>query len=133
MKEDGGAVQPTKIVGKDYTEEYFAVRERREEKNKNMEVFLNICLKYSVDKLFFLVKKRRQDQGLVQSLRSVHLSISRSRFFAGGHTPCMNVRWKTKHLAMIARGFPSPAQYVLASDTLGRSKIMRNIFVDCQR
>lgn len=39
--------------------------------------------------LVVLVKKRLQDQSSIPFLQFVHVSVTRSRFVVGGHTPCL--------------------------------------------
>lgn len=60
-----------------------------EDRNKNMIKLLNIFLNHLIDVLAEIVKERLQDQGCVQSFRSVRVSVSRSGFVAGGYTLCL--------------------------------------------
>lgn len=63
-------------------------REKQEERNKNGKTIINIFQKNFVDVLLDLVKESQQNEGCTQSLKSVHLSMSRSGFLADCYTPC---------------------------------------------
>lgn len=80
MKEGGRLVHLTWIACLDEIVRCVVCGKREEEVNENMDIILNMFSKNFFAVLVDLEKKRVWDQNCAVSLRSVHLSISRSTF-----------------------------------------------------
>lgn len=103
-------------------------RDKQKPDNRALH-FMIPCVQMLVD----LLKERQQDQGYTQSLRSVHLSMSRGSSVANGYNLCLkNYMWGKKFVRD-RKELPSLVQCVLVSDKPEPGETKRNIFFDCQQ
>lgn len=82
-------MQPIWTVCLDDVVRYVVSVEKQKDNNKNVETLLNMFSKQSIDVVGSLLEEILQDQLCAKYLKRVHLPVLRSRFVAGGYTPCL--------------------------------------------
>lgn len=121
MAEDGILVQPILTVYLDEIVRCVVCEEKRDEINKIVKTLLGMFSQNGIELPVDLLKEKLQGQYLVQSVKIVCLSVSRSRFAAGGYTSCLKDCVEERRFIRDIPELWSQVRHVLTCDNLGPS------------
>lgn len=93
-----------------------------------MTTILTIFSNHGFEVLADLVKKRTRNQGCAPSFLSDHLSMSRSGFVAGGHTPYLKDYVEERNFILDRPGSRNHVERIFSYEKFGPSRRMRNSF-----
>lgn len=97
--------------------------------NRNVKTLLNEFSKRDVELLDDVLKEELQVQTCAQSLRSIHLSMSRKTFFVGGSSSCLEDSVGKGNIIQCKPELPNQAKLIFACHNSRRSKKMYNNFL----